>query len=185
MSTASRPASNSRRSFFGLGKDKSSEGRDDKPKSGFKMGRTTSRLSAHASSSGETSENYASSFGSSHALGARVGGAGQPSREEWDAQQQQQQHRRSQAEPSTSPAAGVHSDSSGAMPPPQQARRMSAVGATDLPAGGPLSQQSLRAQNEIRTAVDLITMQPGKVYLTSPPTLKSMVAAGPDGNHPK
>lgn len=42
-----------------------------------------------------------------------------------------------------------------------------------------------KSLGELQFALDLIMSQPNKVYATSPPTLKSMVAAGADGKHPR
>jgi hypothetical protein len=184
-----RPNSSSRRSFFGLGKDKSSEGKEgkdkeEKGKMGFSMARTTSRLSM-------SSERALNTNGSSNAPRSSQDGRSQqqhqqhPTREEWEAQQRKDMPPPQRTQPLSSAAAGRNaspqSNSNATMPPPPQQNRRGPY-ANELAANPPPPS---RAQNEIRSAVELINLQPNKVYLTSPPTLKAMVAAGIDGNHPR
>lgn len=54
------------------------------------------------------------------------------------------------------------------------------------PAPVPLQQSDPRALKALQHSFDLLTsVQPEKVYRTAPPTVKSLVATGVDGRHPK
>lgn len=179
---ASAPAQSRRTSFFGISsKDKSS----DAGRPGGLFGRTVSRMSLAEGEglgrpSGEQAgraggaDQYEDSFGSHHSRleGSRAGApstighstapsttsvSDDPRRALQERQQSQLAQHQSQL----------------SQPPQQQAGPNSLLASPKEP------------HPEITFALDLLALQPNKVYATSPPTLKFMIAAGADGKHPR